>query len=381
MQELFQQIDRLQGDYLKFWTDICNIEGISSDKPAVNRVADRIEAFCMERGFSVSRHPFEKAGDYLTVDMNEESSEKGYLFLAHMDTVHEKGKFGNPAVHQAGGKLYGPGVIDCKGGIAVALLAMQALRETGEKRHMRLLLTSDEEVSEVLSGEEGIRLIQKMAEEFQGAFCCEVGKKGKITVGRKGILKVRFDITGRASHAGIAYFEGCSAIREAAYKILALEQRSEDGGITYNCGRIGGGEVPNIVPQNCSFLLDVRFVTEKDMKCARDTVYAVAEKSYMKDTVTKLTLLSKRVPMQRTAENEKLFERIRRVCEQYGLEEVSMTESGGGSDAAYTVAIGIPSVCSVGTTGDCCHTKEEYAEIDSLARRAKMLGAVIREET
>jgi len=381
MQKLFQQIDRLQEEYLRFWTDICNTESISSDRPAVNRVADQIEDFCNERGFSVSRHSFEKAGDYLIVDMNEENADKGYLFLAHMDTVHEKGKFGNPAVRQEGGKLYGPGVIDCKGGIAVALLAMQALKETGEIRHTRLLLTSDEEVSEALSGEEGIRLIQKMSEGFQGAFCCEVGKSGRVTVSRKGIMKFRFDITGKAAHAGIAYFEGCSAIREAAYKILALEQRSEDGGITYNCGRIVGGEVPNIVPQNCSFLLDVRFVSEKDMEQAQKVVRTAAEKSFVEGTVTKLTQLSKRSPMRRTAENEKLFERIRRVCDRYGLEEVSMTESGGGSDAAYTVAIRIPSVCSMGTIGDCCHTKEEYAEIDSLVRRAKILGAVIREET
>lgn len=381
MQELFQRIDRLQEEYLKFWMEICEKEGITADREAVNRVADHIEAFCVKKGFAVRRFPFEKAGDYLTIDLNAENPEKGYFFLAHTDTVHEKGKFGHPAVRQENGKLYGPGVIDCKGGIAVALLAMQALKETGETRHLRLFLVSDEEASEVLAGEEGIRLIQEQAKGFRGAFCCEVGKDGKVTVGRKGILKFRFDLTGRASHAGIAYFEGRSAIHEAACQILALEEQSKEGGITYNCGRIEGGELPNIVPWKCSFLLDVRFVTMEEMEQARSTVYAAAKKGYTPGVVTKVTPLSRRIPMLRTAGNEQLFEKIRQVCVRYHLEDVAMAESGGGSDAAYTVAAGIPSVCSIGTTGDFCHTKEEYAWISSLARRAKMLAAVIREES
>ena len=95
MQKLFQQIDRLQEEYLRFWTDICNTESISSDRPAVNRVADQIEDFCNERGFSVSRHSFEKAGDYLIVDMNEENAERVSFSGTHGHSTRE-GKIRKP---------------------------------------------------------------------------------------------------------------------------------------------------------------------------------------------------------------------------------------------------------------------------------------------
>ena len=49
--------------------------------------------------------------------------------------------------------MYGPGTIDCKGGIAIALLAMDALYNYGIKKHTRLILTSDEEISNVLGAE------------------------------------------------------------------------------------------------------------------------------------------------------------------------------------------------------------------------------------
>ena len=83
--------------------------------------------------------------------------------------------------------------------------------------------------------------------------------------------------------------------------------------------------------------------------------------------------------MERTSENEKLFEKIKAVCDKYQLERVQPVESGGGSDSAYTVAAGVPSVCSVGTIGDYCHTPNEYAEIASLTERAKMLAVTIAE--
>ncbi len=379
MEKLFNIIEQNTDTYKQFWIDICNIEGISADKAAVDEVSSFIEKFCCNKGFDVKRFPFEKAGDCLIVEMNADSNEKGFVFLAHMDTVHEKGKFGSPAVTEKDGILYGPGVIDCKGGIAVALLTMQALMEVGYKKHTRLILTSDEEVSGRLSGEKGIEFIKEYSRGFTGAFNCEVGICGAITVGRKGILCQKIDITGKASHSGIAYFEGISAVKEAAYKIIEIENHSTEGGTTYNCGLISGGELANIVPQKCSFLLDTRFATIADMEKAIEFVNSIVHKSFVNGTKSVVTPISKRMPMERTQDNEELFNKIKETCDKYNLEKVEPVVSGGGSDSAYTVMAGVPSVCSVGTIGDYCHTENEYAEIASLARRAKMLGATITE--
>lgn len=164
------------------------METISQDKKALGELADYIQHYALEEGFTVLRTPFGKCGDFLTIDMNE-GKEKGYHYFAHMDTVHEKGKFGYPPVRIEENRMFGPGVIDCKGGIAVALLVMKTLKMIGYKKHLRLILTSDEEISNALSGEMELQFIQNMASGFQGAFNCEVSREGEVVVSRKGIRR------------------------------------------------------------------------------------------------------------------------------------------------------------------------------------------------
>ena len=48
-------------------------------------------------------------------------------------------------------------------------------------------------------------------------------------------------------------------------------------------------------------------------------------------------------------------------------------ERGGGSDSAYTVEIGIPTVCSMGTVGRFEHTLKEESQVNSLESRARLL--------
>lgn len=374
VRKIFDYIDTNSAGYVSLWRDVCNIESKSGDKAALDRVSDTVEKFASSLGFGVTRKPFEKTGDFLMIDLNSAAPD-AYAFLAHMDTVHDKGKFGYPPVKINDNIMTGPGVIDCKGGIAVALLAMKALAENGYNRHLRLILTSDEEVSNTLGGKEGIDFIMNGVRGFRGAFNCEVGVDGEALVARKGILRVRLDITGKAAHSGIAYFDGRSAVREAAYKIIRLESASTDGGTTYNCAIIHGGDTANIVPAHCSVVVDIRVRTSEGMERASEFVNAVAAENNVADTQTSVYVISRRPPMVRTAENEALFEKLENVSEAYGLGVLKAAESGGGSDSAYTQLAGVPTVCGLGTTGDYCHTPNEYARISSLADRAKLLAA------
>ena len=373
---VFHAIENDEAKYIKFWEDICNIETISNDKEALDGLVDFIQEFALVEGFAVKRTPFEKCGDFLTIDMNE-GAEKGYMFLAHMDTVHVKGKFGYPPVRIEGNKMIGPGVIDCKGGIAIALLVMKSLKELGYDKHLRLILTSDEEISNSLGGDEEIEFIRDAASGFQGAFNCEVGRDGEVVVSRKGILRVRIHITGKPSHSGIDYFAGVSAIREAAYKIIELETKSKEGATTYNCGIIQGGDMFNIVPAKCTISVDVRVNSIEDMDGAYEVIKKVTEKSFVEGSEAELELVGRRLPMMRTKETNELFEKLRQVSIANGLGDLIPIESGGGSDSAYTQFAGVPSVCAVGACGDYCHTVNEYAEIDSLVKRAKLLTATI----
>ena len=378
-QKLRTSIENNFEKYIRFLCDICSFEGRAKDKEAINRMMDFIETFAQSEGFQTVRTPMENCADFLCVELNA-GAEKGCSFMAHTDTVHEKGVFGENPVTRTEDRIIAPGVIDCKGGIAIALLAMKALQENGYGKHLRLLLTSDEEVSNVLGGQAEVDYFTNMCAGFPYAINCETSEGDEVVISRKGILKYRIDIKGIGGHSGIHYFDCKNAIEEAAHKIIALHSRSRQGGITYSCNVITGGNVPNIIPDACSVIVDIRVPRHSDMEEAMDTVQEITEKSFLGGTTATATRISKRPPMEKNPETMALFEKLLAVCKKHGLGSLTPVESGGGSDSCYTQAAGIPSICGMGACGEFCHTNKEYGLIDSISLRAKILTLFLLED-
>lgn len=377
--QLMDRIDYNFERYLHFLCDICSFEARAKDKEAIDRMMDHVADFAQSEGFQTTRTVMESCGDFLCIDMNA-GQEKGCAFMAHTDTVHEKGAFGPEPVTRLPDRIIAPGVIDCKGGIAIALLTMKTLLENGYSKHLRLLLTSDEEVSNVLGGQAEVDYFANMCAGFPYAINCETSEGDEVVISRKGILKYRIDIKGIGGHSGIHYFDCKNAILEAAHKIIALHGKSREGGITYSCNIIEGGSVPNIIPDHCTVTVDVRVPRHTDMEEAEQTVAAVAEKSFLGGTTAAVTRISKRPPMEKNPETMALFEKLLGVCKKYGLGSLTPVESGGGSDSCYTQAAGIPSICGMGACGEFCHTNKEYARIDSISLRAKILTLFLLED-
>ena len=122
--------------------------------------------------------------------MNSEIKERPIVFSAHMDTVHPIGLFGNPPVKIEGDRMVGPGVLDCKGGIASSFLAMRALYECGFKgRPVKLILQSDEEVSSSSSNKTTVEFMAEKSKDAVAFLNCEGYNEGYATIKRKGISK------------------------------------------------------------------------------------------------------------------------------------------------------------------------------------------------
>ena len=102
--------------------------------------------------------------------------------MAHTDTVHEKGIFGEKAVTRLADRIIAPGAIDCKGGIAIALLAMKALKINGYSKHLRLILTSDEEISNILGGQAELDYFAEKCSGFPYAINCETTEKDEVVL-------------------------------------------------------------------------------------------------------------------------------------------------------------------------------------------------------
>ena len=377
-QQLMKTIESNFEKYVDFLCSICAFEARAKDKQIIDRMMDYISVFAHSEGFQTTRTAMESCGDFLCIEMNA-GKEKGCVFMAHTDTVHEKGVFGDNPVTRLHDRIIAPGVIDCKGGIAIALLTMKALLENGYSKHLRLLLTSDEEVSNILGGQAEQDYFRDFCAGFPYAINCETSEGDEVVISRKGILKYRIDIKGIGGHSGIHYFDCKNAILEAAHKIIALHGKSREGGITYSCNIIEGGSVPNIIPDHCTVTVDVRVPRHADMEKAELTVAEIAEKSFLGGTTAVVTPISKRPPMEKNPQTMALFEKLLGVCKKHGLGSLTPVESGGGSDSCYTQAAGIPSICGMGACGEFCHTNKEYALIESISLRAKLLTLCLLE--
>ena len=374
----FESIEKHNQKYTDFLCKICSFEARAYDKATLDSMSDFITEFAESEGFSVKRTPFENCGDFLTIEINPDG-EKGGVLLAHADTVHEKGAFGSTAVKDLGDRINAPGAIDCKGGIAISLLLMKALAENGYTKNIRLLITTDEEISNALGGQKEREFFYDSVKGYPYAINCETAQGDEVCISRKGILRFKVDIKGTSGHSGIHYFQCKNAISEAAHKIIALANSSQQGGTTYSCNIINAGSVANVIPDSCSFTIDVRVLTHDAVAVAKQTVKDIVEKSYIGGTSATLTLISERPPMEKNEKTMNLFNDMLKVTQKYGLGSLTPVESGGGSDSCYTQAAGIPSICGMGASGEFCHTPNEYVLKESIPLRAKIISAFLCE--
>lgn len=378
MEHLFSCVDAQLPEHKQLLQDIVNINSYTSDKADVDKVGAHIKAFAEKQGFHVQTVPFEKAGDGLLITWNEDAPLPPVVFTGHLDTVFPVGTFQEPLFREEDGKFFGPGVSDMKGGLAIGLLVMSALKDAGFKdRPIKFIMIGDEELSEGLSGEAGKDFIRESARGSAAAITLEAHTPGKITVGRKGSIRYKVYVKGYATHAGSRYAEGISAIKEAAHKILDIEAPSDQAQITYNCGMITGGTSPNTVPGEAMFTLYNRYWELAQRQEIRDHVEGIIAKSYIPGTSATFDIVGERLPMDATPGNYALAAHIDQVSQKYGFGEIIPVRQSSGSDASYTTMAGVPSVCSIGPVGGRIHSPEEWMDAASLANQAKLLAAAV----
>lgn len=374
--KLFETIDRLNQRYMSVWQDICNIESPGEYKEGVDKVGEYIAGIAEGFGWQVERLVQQRSGNVICITMNPSSHQSPVTLSAHIDTVHPIGSFGYPPVRIDGDYIYGPGVMDCKGGAAAALMAMEALSICGfSLRPVRLILQTDEECSSALSDKENIEYICRKSADSVAFLNCEGYIKGTAVLTRKGILKYHFSVKGKSAHASRCSL-GANAIAEAAHKILELEKFKDENGITCSCGIISGGTASNTVPDSCEFYVDVRFSTANECEKIKGIISEIADKSFVDGCVTEAVLESFRPAMESSEKNCVLLQRMNEIFAENGLELLTARKSAGGSDAAEVTVAGIPCVDSIGVEGDHIHTPREYAVLSSLAAAAKRLAVV-----
>ena len=375
-EKLFEVIDSLSDEYLDFLEDVCNIESQTIDKEGVDKVGAYFAEKAKQHGWKVEVVPTQGSGDVVCITLKPDAAGAPVTFSGHMDTVHPKGLFGYPPVRRDWEKMYGPGVEDCKGGCVAGFQALDALDRIGFKeRPVMLILQSDEENSSKTSGGTTIRWICEKAKGSAAFLNLESYDPGKATLLRKGILRYKLTVTGKAVHSSICQ-TGANAVAEAAYKLLELEKFKDPKGLTCNCGVIHGGTVPNAVAETCEFFADFRFATNEQYDEAVKAVEKVAAHSTIEGCTCKAEVFSSRPAMIESEKNNALLAKMNEIFAANGLQTLEKKKANGGSDAAQVTQAGIPCVDNLGPEGGRGHSKDEYVILRSVGEAVKRAAAV-----
>ena len=300
------------------------------------------------------------------------------LGLGHSDTVYPLGILSSMPWREKDGRLHGPAVLDMKGGLAFFIWAMRALRELDRPvaRKVVLQVNSDEEV-----GSESSRsLTEEAARQSVAVLVLEpgTGPSGKLKTARKGVGDYTVKVRGVASHAGVDFLSGASAIVELARQIEKIAGFTKlERGITVNPGVITGGTRTNVVAAEAAVEVDIRIAKLKDEAYLERCFKSL--KPFDTRCTIEVTGGLNRPPMERTAAIAKLFGTARKLAAELGI-DLEESSTGGGSDGNFTAALGIPTLDGLGTVGEGAHAPHESIAVDRIADRtaliAKLVGAI-----
>jgi glutamate carboxypeptidase len=295
------------------------------------------------------------------------------LLLGHLDTVWPIGTLDRMPWRTEEGWAYGPGVLDMKAGVVMALEAIRLVRELDAAKPIILLLSGDEETGSRHSRE----LIEQVAKECRAVFVLEPaqGPQGAYKTSRKGVGHFRLEIDGVPSHSGVDFTAGHSAVRELAWQIEQIAALTNlDRGTTLNVGVIGGGTQSNVVAASAWADIDLRVTAIADAEAVTQKLHALQPRD--PECRLRVTGGLNRLPMERTPGTIALFEQAHELASSLGftLEEAA---TGGGSDGNFTSALGIPTLDGMGAVGQGAHAENESIRIDALAPRTALLAAMI----
>ena len=348
---------------------IAAIESPTSHPAGVDAVLDVIAGWFDGTGASFERLKIRDGfGDLLkvrTATAGGGTPSGGILVLSHVDTVHPVGTLGGPLpLRRDGDRLYGPGVYDMKGGLALAVAAFRRIARAriATPLPITFMFTPDEEVGSVASRQH----IEAEAARHKYVLVTEPKRNGgRIVTSRKGTGRFQIEAHGRPAHAGAAHDKGRSAIRAMASIILEIEGFTDyDRGITTNVGLVSGGTGVNVIPEHCRINADMRVL---DLASARELEARFHRlRSPDPDVEIAVTGGMTRPPFERGPHIDLLFDKAAAVAATLGIALESAPRTGGGSDGNFTAVMGLPTLDGLGVDGDGAHTHQEHLLVSSI---------------
>jgi glutamate carboxypeptidase len=373
------QIRSVAADVTAGWEDrlraLVEIDCGTQNQAGVRRAGDLFAGWMADAGFQVTHLPIPGCAG-LWVRRMQGRGERRIGLLGHADTVYPDGTAKARPMQRRGHRLVGPGVCDMKGGLLVGLFAVQVLRRMGweDFGEIRLVVNSEEETGSFHTRNRMIELLSGM----DAVYVLEAARaNGDLVSARAGVIQLTLIARGRSAHAGVEPEKGANAVVELMDRLQWLRKRAaEEKTFRINIGTIRGGTRSNVVPDWAEAEVDVRLfhpdAVSRVERLVQETVSRPGTSGVRMEADLKLWF----PPMVRHPAIKRLAVLARECAASLGI-SLRDADTGGGSDANWIAAQGVPCLDGLGPVGGLDHGPDEYIEPDSVVPRTSLLALLM----
>lgn len=375
MRALLAGARRKQAALLDLMQRLVRAESPSDSKAAVDACGALAAAHATALGGRVKLHRQREFGNLVEARFGPRTKSSGaepVLILGHIDTVWPLGTLKAMPCRVSDGRLWGPGTLDMKAGVAMAFTAIELLSEASLlRREIVLLLNSDEEIGSPVSRP----ITERIASECGAVYVLEPAQGLAYKTARKGTGNWRVEVKGVAAHAGVDFEKGASAILELARVVEKVSGWTDlQRGLTVSVGTVGGGSKTNVIPAEAWCEVDVRIARKAD----GPRIEGKFARLKTADARCALTVTGgiNRPPMERTSGTVRLFKKARALAAELRL-ALDEAATGGASDGNFTSALGVPTLDGMGAVGEGAHARHESIYLEHLAPRTALLAGML----
>ncbi len=367
---------------------------IPSENPTgtENQMADRVEDYLLRMGLDVERDPVCDGRENVTAELGDPAKGPTLVLLNHMDTVPAgedwtRDPFGG---EESGGKIWGRGACDMKGGLAAGLVAVKALKEKIDKGArvagaVRSCIVVDEEGPWMRGAAAAVE--RGRVHSGDVVISCEPTRLRLITA-QKAVMWYEAVFFGKSAH-GAAPHMGADAIQAAAHTVIQLQEKvkaMEDshpllGRPTLVTSVIAAGRKTNVVADRCRMEIDFRFVPPLALSGAKDFIEEAAARACARVPGTRAVVKNLSVDRPPVI-SEPEGEGARRIREAVINVTGGEPESGG---VGYYTDAGLVAVRTGNKQSyvfgpgniENAHAPDEFIEVAELQAAARILASLV----
>jgi glutamate carboxypeptidase len=348
--------------------DLVEINSGSANEKGVDKIQSWMSHELKKLGFSV-----EIGKNRLLVANLKGEDDKTITFLVHADTVFEPTSKFQKFSKTEDGKATGPGVIDEKGGVVVALEGLRLfLKDQHPQHNLRFVSSPSEEI--------GSKDLQDEFRKISIASWILLGfepslDNGSIVESRRGGRWYDIIVTGREAHSGRAHKDGINACHEMAHKIADISKLTDySRDVTVSFGHMTGGQDKyNIICGQAEAKLDTRFAKLRDREILSAKIKKILDHEYIKGAKTTFEIVDDTPPLAATPEEKPFIDAYVQTINQIEGGQIKAEKSGGGADTSFFGRPGLIIIDGLGVTGGKMHSENEFVTLSSLSTRSEAL--------